>query len=427
QGNTTGCPREPWHDLHSKIDGPAAYDVLTNFEERWRKASKPHGIKKLKSGDDALLRIERIPGIIGISDAPSVRENDAESWHVQIFRSIDSTSVRGFPKDPKEATSKNLVCGKNVLIDMSIHTAYVKAIRSAQHFIYIENQYFIGSSYNWSSYRDLGANNLIPMEIALKIADKIRAHERFAAYIVIPMWPEGVPTGAATQRILFWQHKTMQMMYETIYKALVEVGLEGAFSPQDYLNFFCLGNREVIDQTDTSLSGNPTAPNTPEALSRKSGRFMIYVHSKGMIVDDEYVILGSANINQRSMEGTRDTEIAMGAYQPEYTWARMKRHPYGQIYGYRMSLWAEHLGYIEDCFGQPETLECVRKVRSVGENNWQQFAADDQSEMRSHLIKYPVEVDRKGKVRPIPGYETFPDVGGNIVGSFFAIQENLTI
>jgi len=43
------------------------------------------------------------------------------------------------------------------------------------------------------------------MEIALKIAEKIKANERFAVYIVIPMWPEGVPTGAATQRILFWQ------------------------------------------------------------------------------------------------------------------------------------------------------------------------------------------------------------------------------
>lgn len=50
-----------------------------------------------------------------------------------------------------------------------------------------------------------GANNLIPMEIALKIASKIKANERFAVYIIIPMWPEGVPTGAATQRILFWQ------------------------------------------------------------------------------------------------------------------------------------------------------------------------------------------------------------------------------
>ncbi|KRH65182.1 hypothetical protein GLYMA_03G018900v4 [Glycine max] len=344
-GNTGGCPREPWHDLHSKIDGPAAYDILKNFEERWLRAAKPKGIQKIR-------------GIISASNAPSVGDDNPESWHVQIFRSIDSNSVKGFPKEPKNASSMNLVCGKNVLIDMSIHTAYVKAIRVAQHYIYIENQYFIGSSYNWSQHKDLGANNLIPMEIALKIAAKIRANERFA----------GVPTGAATQRILFWQHKTMQMMYETIYKALVEVGLEAAFSPQDYLIFFCLGNREAIDMYENiTVSGTPPPANTVIisiliAFSRTNPRFMIYVHSKGMIVDDEYVILGSANINQRSIEGTRDTEIAMGAYQPHHTWARRQYYPRGQ-----------------------------------------------------------------GKVRSLPGHEEFPDVGGKIVGSFIAIQENLTI
>lgn len=57
---------------------------------------------------------------------------------------------------------------------------------------------------------------------------------------------------------------------------------------------------------------------------------MIYVHAKGMIVDDEYVIVGSANINQRSLAGTKDTEIAMGAYQPHHTWAA-KKHPKGQV------------------------------------------------------------------------------------------------
>lgn len=57
---------------------------------------------------------------------------------------------------------------------------------------------------------------------------------------------------------------------------------------------------------------------------------MIYVHSKGMVVDDEYVLMGSANINQRSMEGTRDTEIAMGAYQPKHTWASKLSKPRGQ-------------------------------------------------------------------------------------------------
>lgn len=92
-----------------------------------------------------------------------------------------------------------------------------------------------------------------------------------------------------------------------------------------------------------------------------------------------------------------------------------------------MSLWAEHVGTIEDCFTQPESIECVRRIRTLGEMNWRQYVADEVTEMRGHLLKYPVEVDRKGKVRPLPGCETFPDVGGNIVGSFLAIQENLTI
>ncbi|XP_076939161.1 phospholipase D beta 1-like [Bidens hawaiensis] len=216
-GSVAGCPREPWHDLHSKIDGPAAYDLLKNFEERWLKASKAHGLKKLKaSRDESLLNIESMPEFLTVNDEPCLSDQDPEGWHVQIFRSIDSNSVKGFPKDPKEAIAKNLVCGKNVLIDMSIHAAYVTAIRAAQHFIYIENQYFLGSSFNWSSYRDLGANNLIPMEIALKIANKIQSHDRFAVYIVIPMWPEGVPTGSATQRILFWQVYSYVQLYGLI-------------------------------------------------------------------------------------------------------------------------------------------------------------------------------------------------------------------
>ncbi|XP_023764342.1 phospholipase D gamma 1 [Lactuca sativa] len=424
-GSVTGCPREPWHDLHSKIDGPAAYDIMTNFEERWIKASKPRGIKKLKATSDALLKLEKFPEILGANDEPCLSDEDPEGWHVQIFRSIDSNSVKGFPKDPHVATAKNLVCGKNVMIDMSIHSAYIKAIRSAQHFIYIENQYFIGSSYNWKSYRELGANNLIPMEIALKVASKIRAQERFAVYIVIPMWPEGVPTGSATQRILFWQNKTMQMMYQIIYKALVEVGLEEAFSPQDYLNFFCLGNREALSPTDSSHSHSPD--NTPQGLARKGRRFMIYVHSKGMIVDDEFVLIGSANINQRSMEGTRDTEIAMGAYQPHHTWAKNLTDPRGQVHGYRMSLWAEHLGTVRECFEKPESIECVRQVRSMAEANWKQFAGDEICEINGHLMKYPVEVVRSGKVKSLPGFENFPDVGGQIIGSFLGIQENLTI
>ena len=94
-----------------------------------------------------------------------------------------------------------------------------------------------------------------------------------------------------------------------------------------------------------------------------------------------------------------------------------------------MSLWAEHIGVLEECFRQPESLECVRKVRSLSELNWKQYAADEVTEMKGHLLKYPVEVDQMGKVKPLPGCKEFPDVGGNIVGCLgpINIKENLTI
>ena len=30
-------PREPWHDVHACLEGQIAWDVYTNFEQRWRK------------------------------------------------------------------------------------------------------------------------------------------------------------------------------------------------------------------------------------------------------------------------------------------------------------------------------------------------------------------------------------------------------
>ncbi|KAK6793930.1 hypothetical protein RDI58_007383 [Solanum bulbocastanum] len=74
---------------------------------------------------------------------------DRETWNVQIFRSIDGAVVTNFPVNPKEASKVGLVTGKNNVINQSIHDAYISAIRRAKNFIYIENQYFIGSCYGW--------------------------------------------------------------------------------------------------------------------------------------------------------------------------------------------------------------------------------------------------------------------------------------
>ncbi|KAK9071459.1 hypothetical protein SSX86_010028 [Deinandra increscens subsp. villosa] len=427
----TKAPRQPWHDLHCKIEGHAAYDVLLNFEQRWRKATRFREFafvaKRMAHWkDDALLKIDRISWIVSPTYPPPVNgdhtvvpaddpflhvssEDDPDNWHVQIFRSIDSGSLKGFPKTVDAAEEQNLITAKSMVIEKSIQTAYIQAIRSAQHFIYIENQYFIGSSYAWS-YENAGADNLIPMELAQKIASKIRNKERFAVYVVIPMWPEGIPTSATVQEILYWQSQTMQMMYTVVAQAIKSMQLNA--HPQDYLNFYCLGKRE-----DVPFNSNQSFADEKVSDSQKFKRFMIYVHAKGMIVDDEYVIVGSANINQRSLAGSKDTEIAMGSYQPHHTWAAKNQHPHGQVYGYRMSLWAEQLGVLEKCYKDPETLECVNKVNKIAEDNWKRYTGDKHTTLEGHLLRYPLQVDGDGNVNSLRGYEYFPDVGGKVLGA----------
>ncbi|GJM90041.1 hypothetical protein PR202_ga06280 [Eleusine coracana subsp. coracana] len=111
-------PRQPWHDLHCRLDGPAAYDVLRNFEQRWRKATKLRAAVFGKTPshrwkDDALLKLERIPWILSPYNTTSARsaanvgdkddddddddddkflhalpEDDPECWHAQVTNSF---------------------------------------------------------------------------------------------------------------------------------------------------------------------------------------------------------------------------------------------------------------------------------------------------------------------------------------------------
>ena len=48
----TSCagPREPWHDVHCRLEGPAAFDVLTNFEQRWHKQVSTFSLRSTYSG-----------------------------------------------------------------------------------------------------------------------------------------------------------------------------------------------------------------------------------------------------------------------------------------------------------------------------------------------------------------------------------------
>lgn len=268
-----GGPREPWHDIHCKLEGPVAWDVLYNFEQRWTK----------QVGDKLLISQKQLEAAT-VRPLPVLQPNDSETWNVQLFRSIDDGAVDGFPQEPDKAAASGLVSGKNSVIDRSIQDAYINAIRRAKNFIYIENQYFLGSSFGWKStdinVPDIAALHLIPKELSLKIVSKIEAGERFTVYIVIPMWPEGIPESGSVQAILDWQRRTMEMMYSDITEALVKKGLNT--DPREYLSFFCLGNRETTKDGEYAPPEVPE-PDTDYSRAQKARRFMIYVHAKTMI------------------------------------------------------------------------------------------------------------------------------------------------
>lgn len=65
------------------------------------------------------------------------------------------------------------------------------------------------------------------------------------------------------------QTQTMKMMYGVIADALRAVGKLGEQHPRDYLNFYCLGNRETVKQAEID---NPP-PSPPAANSKHVSEF----------------------------------------------------------------------------------------------------------------------------------------------------------
>ena len=105
----------------------------------------------------------------------------------------------------------------------------------------------MGSAYEWNEECSILCNHTIPAEIVAKIKNKMFAGERFTAYIVIPMWPEGDPCSAPMQAILYWQTRTIEMMYREVGRSLREANVPPHLGqhPTDWLIFLCPGKREL--------------------------------------------------------------------------------------------------------------------------------------------------------------------------------------
>ena len=113
-----------------------------------------------------------------------------------------------------------------------------------------------------------------------------------------------------------------------------------------------------------------------------------------LVADDEYIIIGSTHINQRSMDGARDIEIAMGAYQTFHLSTRQPTR--GQIH--------EHLGMLDNSFLHPESVECVQRVNQIDKKYWDLYSSKTlDHDLPGHLLSYPIHITEKGEIKAYLG------------------------
>lgn len=85
---------------------------------------------------------------------------------------------------------------------------------------------------------------------------------------------------------MHWQYRTISRHKNSLFSRIQEFA-----HPDRYIKFYSLRSHGMIYDT----------PHTE----------ILYVHSKLMVVDDWKAIIGSANINDRSLNGDRDSEVCI--------------------------------------------------------------------------------------------------------------------
>ena len=293
-------PRMPWHDISMQVVGPPARDLTRHFVQRWnyilrqRKPTRPTPFL-LPPPDFNHADMEAL-GLDGTCE-------------VQILRSCGPWSI-GTPEKTEH----------------SIMTAYTKMIEESEHFVYIENQFFISSCVT----DVITIKNTIGDALVERVVRAVKNGEAWRAMIVIPLMPGFQNTvdsegGTSIRLIMQYQFRSICRGESSIFGRLRAQGID----PEEYIQFYGLRAWGKVGPRQRLVTEQ------------------LYIHAKCMIVDDRVAIIGSANINERSMLGNRDSECACIVRDTDMVWSKMNGQPYmvGRFpHTLRMRLMREHLG-----------------------------------------------------------------------------------
>lgn len=317
-------PRMPWHDIHMMVVGQPARDLARHFVQRWNYVLR----QKRPSRFTPLL----LP-------PPDFTEEELADFkltgtcEVQILRSACSWNT-----GVKEH-------------EQSIQNAYIKCIEQSDHFVYIENQFFI----THTSWHNIVIENKIGDALVNRIIKAHQNDEDWRAIIVIPLMPGfeaevDESEGSSVRVIMQCQYMSISRGANCIFARLENAGIH----PEDYICFFSLRKWGKIGAQDKLVTEQ------------------LYIHAKAMVVDDRIAIIGSANINERSQRGTRDSEVAAIVRDTHQIDSHMAGRPYkvGHFaHTLRLQLMREHMGvdvdHVEFIERKTELLEKHKRAQVV--------------------------------------------------------------
>ncbi|KAI8085326.1 hypothetical protein BDF21DRAFT_379811 [Thamnidium elegans] len=407
----TVIPRMPWHDISLCMLGQPVLDVARHFCDRW------NFIKQSKSLDKQKAPFLK-PPLGGYSSYQNFKIH-LESRLLRSYHFDHHTSgIQGSCKVQVLRSSAEWSTG--VELEHSIQNAYIDVINQAQHYVYIENQFFITAT---EKDENAIVKNLIGEAIVKRIIKAYQDQEKFKVFVLIPLMPafpaELSTKDAATARlIMYYQYISICSGPNSIIEKLKSAGIE---NPEEYIRFYSLRSYDRINRPkmeeilarDAGLTphkdGKPVPQHELESAKEKplppAGFVMpgrnshasqsiaadamsnhrhpitdeawidnkfsnephdkaaelqevsdyvteeLYIHAKLLIADDRVVIMGSANLNDRSQCGDRDSEIAMITEDKDMIPSRMNGEPYraGRFAAtLRRQLWKEHLGLIDE-------------------------------------------------------------------------------
>ena len=251
--------------------------------------------------------------------------------------------------------------------------------------------------------------NFIAKRLIERIGLAIMTNTRFHVYIVLPVHPEG--GGLDNPAIVTQIHWTQQSI--TFGEQSLLNGIRAYLKMKRLLDEGRLTLKQcaavlgktlsVVQQLVAPAEFDDIKPTDEQCFEYVTllnlrnwanlyGHYVteqIYVHSKMMIVDDRYALIGSANINDRSLLGTRDSELAVlimdkdverrdyrntGSPQPTRAFAReLRRGVWSKLFGLTGGVRpAEEL---REAIETPACPETWRKIQQVAQRNTEQYEA----------------------------------------------------